>query len=279
MYIIAFSGEIHSEDEILSPIIYSLDQKEWYLPNGKLYKTVKIDDEVPISGKKYLRKTSPRKKFTPISICSNDNPILISSNGNVNLYVGYESYKGQGYMSEFFMVCPIPLSINNKEMIFRDQMYLIDNISLPEYPFIEKDGILIIGNVSYKPESNIIHSRYNNNNSPCYCIDNKDVYLSCSDDDDYLKKIRMSCIPCNEPSLKEQFPEAIDFLLDGYFNRLVVKYSDDIEVYPLKSYYSPFGLGNYVAFLTMARSASSVNKISNDWKQYYHRRLMNNLSS
>lgn len=69
-----------------------------------------------------------------------------------------------------------------------------------------------------------------------YRLNDKDIYLSCEDDDDYFLKVRAKCIPLNNESLRQRFPSAQVFLLDGYYNNLVVKSGNSVEVYRLRWY-------------------------------------------
>ena len=259
MYFLAFSGSPQS------PILYSFDNKEWYFPNGQFKDTIKISDNPPIPGKNYFVGATPEDKFTVIVVNSNNNPVLISYNERVYLSVDGRHIEGRDYQQKFFLICPVPEGILNGEMTFKDQMINNILINLPELPFIQRisNNIFITGDVKYVPGSNQIDPRYNDH-LPRYRLDGGDILISCPNDNesDYFKRRRINCTPCNDQTLNTKFPNAQMFLIDGFFHNFVVKYSNNIEVYPLQRHSFLFGMGHY-----------EVNNLSNKWKDYYRRRL------
>lgn len=131
MYLLAFCGDIQN------PLLYSLDDKKWYYPNGKLYTTFKMNDSVPVPGRDYHVANRPSDPYTIVSLNENANSVVVSHSGKVELWFLDKFVPGKEYQTDFFLLCPIPDHIDQSTLIFKDQMILPYGLSLPEAPFIQ----------------------------------------------------------------------------------------------------------------------------------------------
>lgn len=175
MSYIAFCGDV------INPILYSIDDEEWYLPDGSVYTEYKMTDKTPIPSRDYNKKAKPDSRYYTITKVSKNNKVaLVCDDEEVYLLVDDKAIPGKIYTINFYLTCRIPTNVDNNRMLFEDIDSTID-IDIPEYPFINKfRNIFVSGDISYNVDT--VTSDDSNNNS-CVCSTDNSANTSTSSDD------------------------------------------------------------------------------------------------